>query len=496
MKRSPRILILGAGMSGMCMGIRLGQSGIDSFTILEKTDRVGGTWRDNVYPGVACDVPSHLYSYSFELDPDWTRTYAPGWEIEEYLERCAGKYGLGPHLRFGATIEHVEYTGAEWHVHLAGGETLAADFVVSALGGLHEPHVPEIPGAEEFEGLAFHSARWPGDFDPTGRRVAVIGSAASAIQIVPEIAERTERLSVFQRTPNWILPRGDRPHPEWKKRAFRHVPGLQRLYRLGLYLLLESRFPAFRKGSRLGPWVERMCRRSIEARVPDPALRARLIPDHAPGCKRILISDDYYETLLRDDVDLITEPIERIEPGGIRTTRGTFVPADTLIHATGFQAFDFLSPLRVTGRDGRDLGEQWAKGIEAHRTVAVSGFPNFFMLLGPNSGLGHNSVILMIEAQVDYVLQCIRAATSGELVHLDAIGGASERFNRDLQRELDRTIWKSGCRSWYMDEHGRIFALWPWTTLRYLWEMRRPVLDEYERLTPAPNRRTAPGSPV
>jgi cation diffusion facilitator CzcD-associated flavoprotein CzcO len=367
---------------------------------------------------------------------------------------------------------------------------------VSALGGLHKPHTPNIPGAEDFEGIAFHSARWPSAFDPTGRRVGIIGSAASAIQIAPEIAARTEHLTVFQRTANWILPRNDRPHPEWKKLAFRHVPGLLRLYRLVLYLALESRFPAFLEGSRLGPWVERMCRRSIEARVPDPELRARLIPDYLPGCKRILISDDYYETLLRDDVDLVTEGIERIEPGGVRTTGGTLVPVDTLIHATGFEPFDFLSPLRVTGRDGRDLGEQWAGGIEAHRTVAVSGFPNFFMLLGPNSGLGHNSVILMIEAQVGYVLQCIRAATRGELVHLDPRSDESDHFNRTLQQGLDRTIWKSGCKSWYMDDRGRIFALWPGTTLRYLWEMRRPVLAEYERLTPAPTPRTAPGSPA
>jgi cation diffusion facilitator CzcD-associated flavoprotein CzcO len=459
---------------------------------------VGGTWRDNVYPGVACDVPSHLYSYSFELNPEWSRVYSPGWEIQQYCEHCADKYGLGPHLRFGTVVEHVEYTGQDWCVRMRGGEELRADFVVSALGGLHKPHIAKIPGAEVFEGVAFHSAEWPQGHDLTGRRVAIIGSAASAIQIAPEIAEPAERLTIFQRTPNWIVPRNDRVYPEWLKRAFRSVPGLQRLYRGLIYLLLESRFPAFKQGSRMSPLLERFCHRSITERVPDPELRAKLIPDYKPGCKRMLISDDYYETLQRDDVGLVTDPIECIEERGVRTTDGTLHEADTLIYATGFEPFNFLAPLSVTGRDGRQLGEQWAGGVEAHRTIAVPGFPNFFMLLGPNSGLGHNSVIIMIEAQVGYVVQCIRAATRGGrgLVHLDPKSDESERFNRDLQSELDRTIWKSGCKSWYMDENGKVFALWPGSTLRYLWEMRRPVLDEYEQLTPTPTPRTAPGSPA
>ncbi|MEE2664662.1 MAG: NAD(P)/FAD-dependent oxidoreductase [Myxococcota bacterium] len=491
MTTSPRVLILGAGISGLCMGIRLKQSGIDSFTILEKSDRVGGTWRDNTYPGVACDVPSHLYSYSFELNPDWSRIFSPGWEIQEYCEHCADKYGLAPHLRFGAEIEHIEYTDEDWCVRLEGGEEFHADFVVSALGGLHKPKVASIPGADDFEGTSFHSAQWRPDRDLAGCRVAIIGSAASAIQIVPEIAEQTEHLTIFQRTPNWILPRGDRAYPAWLKRAFRIVPGLQRLYRLFLYLLLEARFPVFVAGSRLAAPLERLCRRSIAMRVPDPELRARLTPDYKPGCKRMLISDDYFETLLRNDVDLVTTEIKRLEPSGVRTADGRLHEADTLIYATGFEAFNFLAPLRVTGRSGVQLAEQWAGGIEAHRTVAVPGFPNFFMLLGPNSGLGHNSVIIMIEAQVGYILKCIRAASERALVHLDPRREESDRFNRDIQQDLDRTIWKSGCKSWYMDENGKVFALWPSSTLRYLWEMRRPLLHEYEQLTPAPSARTA-----
>ena len=486
MSRSPRIAILGAGVSGMCMGIRLKQSGIHTFTILEKTDRVGGTWRDNTYPGVACDVPSHLYSYSFELNPDWSRVFSPGWEIQQYCEHCASKYGLGPHLRFGSVIEHVEYTGREWCIHLGDGSELRADVVVSGLGGLHQPSTPDIAGAETFAGTAFHSARWPEGLDLAGRRVGVIGSAASAIQIVPEIAEQASRLSIFQRTPNWILPRNDRVYPAWLKRAFRVLPGLQRLYRLAIYLALESRFPIFLEGSRLQSLVERMCRRSIAERVQDPELLAKVMPDYKPGCKRMLISDDYYETLARDDVDLVTQAIERIESAGIRTADGALHELDTIIYATGFEPFNFLSPLRVTGRGGRDLGETWQGGVTAHRTVAVPGFPNFFMLLGPNSGLGHNSVIVMIEAQVKYILGCIRASIRNGGAHLDPRPEDAERFDRKIQQELGRTIWKSGCKSWYMDDSGRVFALWPSSTLRYRWQMRRPVLSEYELLSPPP----------
>ena len=485
MQAAPRILVLGAGVSGLCMGIELRKAGIESFTILEKSDRVGGTWRENVYPGVACDVPSHLYSFSFAPNPDWSRVYSPGAEIQQYLERCADEHGLAPHLRFGAVIQSIEYTGRDWCVRLAGGEVLHADFVVSALGGLHQPHVAKIEGAGTFAGEAFHSAQWRSDVDLSGRRVAIVGSAASAIQIAPEIAAETEHLTIFQRTPNWILPRGDRAYsPAWK-RAFRIVPGLQKAYRLALYLKLESRFPAFVQGSRLARLVERLCRRAVAARVPDRALRAKVMPDYAPGCKRILISDDYLETLQRDDVSLVTGAIERIEPAGVRTADGVLHEADTLIYATGFEPFNFLGPLDVVGRGGVRLSERWAKAVDSHRTVAVPGFPNFFMLLGPNSGLGHNSVIVMIEAQVRYVLRCIHAATRRGLVHLDPRSDRAAAFDRDIQERLGRTIWKSGCRSWYMDDAGRIFALWPGSTLRYRWEMRRPDLSEYEQLTPS-----------
>jgi cation diffusion facilitator CzcD-associated flavoprotein CzcO len=480
-RATPNVAILGAGMSGMCMGIQLKRAGIASFTIFEKTDNVGGTWRDNRYPGVACDVPSHLYSFSFELNPEWSRAYSPGWEIQQYCERCAEKYGLGPHLRFGMEIARLEFVDDRWRIRTTGGEEFCADVVVSALGGLHRPNVPDFPGLETFSGAHFHSARWNREHDLRGRRVAVIGSAASAIQIVPQIARETERLFVFQRTPNWIVPRRDRAYSARTKRLFHTVPGFARLYRALIYAILESSFAAFLKGSFMTGVVERQCRRYMKAQVSDPQLRRALTPSYPPGCKRLLISDDFYPALARDDVELVTRPIDRIVENGIVTSDGTTHEVDTIVFATGFQPFNFLSPLEVAGLGGRTLSETWAKGIEAHRTVAVPGFPNFFMLLGPNSGLGHNSVIIMIEAQVKYVLRCLRALMQRGLRYLDPRPEAARRFNAGLQDDMQKTIWTAGCKSWYMDDNGKVFALWPRSTIRYRWEMRRPDLSEYDQ---------------
>lgn len=465
------------------MGIELKKAGIQSFTILEKADRVGGTWRDNIYPGVACDVPSHLYSYSFELNPDWSRAFSPGSEIQEYCERCAEKYELGPHLRFGQEVEHVDFDDerGRWRIRTSSGSELEVDVVVSALGGLHIPKLPEIRGMEDFAGVSFHSARWNTEHDLAGRKVAVIGSAASAIQIVPEIAPEVERLSVFQRTPNWIVPRNDRVYSEDAKQRFRRFSALTHLYRFTIWLLLESRFPAFRKRSFMSRFLERLVRKALEEQIADPELREQLTPDYPPGCKRMLLSDDFYSTLVRDNVDLVTSPIERIVPDGIVTADGQMIEADTIVFATGFQPFNFLTPLEVTGMGAQSLGKAWEQGVEAHRTVGVPGFPNFFMLLGPNSGLGHNSVIIMIEAQARYVRQCIRAIMDRGIQLLDPWPEASRRFNDGIQEDMQKTIWKAGCKSWYMDERGKVFALWPSTTIRYWWSMRRPRFSEYRQ---------------
>ncbi len=481
--KTPRVAILGAGLSGICMGIQLSRAGIRSFEIFEKAERVGGTWRDNTYPGVACDIPSHLYSYSFELNPDWSRLFAPGEEIQRYCERVAAKYGLHEYLRFGCEIVAADFTDGHWTLRDTSGATHHCDVLVSAMGGLHRPHVPDFPGLESFEGVHFHSARWNHSHALAGRRVAVIGSAASAIQLVPEIAPQVEQLYVFQRTPNWITPRIDQEYSEAVRARFRRHPWRARLHRWLIYWLLEMRFPAFLQGSFMSRMSRRMCARHLEDQVRDPELRSKLTPDYPPGCKRLLISNDFYPTLQRENVELVTDPIHHFEAKGIVSADGRMRDVDTVVFATGFEPFNFHTSLTVTGSGGLTLEELWRERIYAHRTLAVPGFPNFFMLLGPNSGLGHNSVIVMVEAQVRYVLGCIHALRERRLEALVPRADATLAFDAKLHGDMERTIWQGNCHSWYQDDQGRVYTLWPGTTLRYMWEMRRPKLDEYEELS-------------
>jgi len=480
--KTPRIAILGAGLSGMCMGIQLLRAGIRSFRIFEKADRVGGTWRDNSYPGVACDVPSHLYSYSFELNPDWSRVYSPGPEIQSYCEQVAEKYGLGEHLRFATEVVEARFQNGCWKLRDANGGEYEADIMVSALGGLHRPHVPEFAGLSDFEGETFHSARWNHAHNLTGRTVAVIGSAASAIQLVPEIAPLVKKLYVFQRTPNWITPRMDQTYSAKVRERFRRHPWTARLHRWLIYWLLEMRFPVFKTGSRFSRFARQACLDHLAEQVPDPELRQKLTPDYPPGCKRMLISSDFYPALQRPNVELVTEGVTGFTKQGVTTGAGRALEVDTVIFATGFEPFEFHSAFDVTGPKGVRLADVWKSRIYSHRTVAVPGFPNFFMLLGPNSGLGHNSVIIMIEAQVRYVLRFVQQMMKRGLHSLAARETAMQSFDSRLHDDMAKTIWFGNCKSWYQDEQGRVFTLWPRTTLRYLWEMRKPRLDEYEQL--------------
>ncbi len=478
MGAGPRVAIIGAGMSGIAMGIALRRAGMEDFTIHEKAADVGGTWRENTYPGVACDVPSHLYSFSFEPNPDWSHVYSPGREIQQYFERCAGKYGLAPHLRPGSEITEARFDERtdRWHIKSADGRSDEADVLVSAIGALHVPNYPDIAGLDAFGGEVIHSARWRPGLDLAGKRVAVIGSAASAVQIVPEIAREVAHLDVFQRTANWIIPRLDRKYPASWKRAFRRMPWLGRLHRWQLYWMLERRFPLFRGLNRRNDLERRLALRHLEKQVADPALRARLTPDYPPGCKRILVSDDFYPALARENTRLVTEPIARITPEGIVTADGVLHPADTIILGTGFRTTDIPST-EVIGRGGLTLREAWKDHMSAHRTIAVPGFPNFFTLLGPNSGLGHSSIIFMVEAQVRYVMQCLWKLV--EYRTIEPSTAAAARFDAAMQRGLAGTIWHSGCRSWYQDESGRISTLWPYGTARYWWEMRKVRWSEF-----------------
>jgi cation diffusion facilitator CzcD-associated flavoprotein CzcO len=423
-------------------------------------------------------VPSHLYCFSFEPDPDWSRKYPEQPEIQQY-EHCASKYGLGPHIRFRTEIAaaHFDESAGGWRLRTGGGE----EILVSATGQLNRPHVPAFPGLEQFGGTWFHTARWDHGHDLTGRRIAVIGNAASAIQCIPRIAPAAERVTVFQRTPNWILPRKDRTYKGWEKWLFRHVPFALRLYRQLSFLGREASFFGFFKDSGLGRQIEKRARRYLRASVADPRLRALLTPEYAAGCKRILLSDDYYQALLRPNVEIVTTPITSIVRGGVVTADGALHRADTLVLATGFEAGSLLAPMRIEGADGRTSDQAWRDGADAYLGVAVAGFPKLFLLYGPNTNLGHSSILFMIECQVNYVLRCVRELTRARLRWLAVHREAMTRFNAGLQQEMHKTVWADGCASWYRSRTGKIINNWPRFTVNYWWRTHRPDFTDFAR---------------
>ncbi|WP_425409559.1 flavin-containing monooxygenase [Hyphococcus sp.] len=484
----PRIAILGAGFSGMGMAIRLRQEGFENFTIYEKAGEVGGTWRENRYPGVACDVPSHLYSFSFEPNPNWSRRFSPGDEIFAYMKHCAVKYDLYRSIAFNKTVKAIRHNGAHWNITFADGAIAEADFVVSGLGGLHEPNIPDFDGAEAFDGALFHTAQWRDDVDLKDKRVAIIGSAASAVQVIPEIVGKVKHLDLYQRTPNWVMPRQSYRYPDWVKSLFAKTPWLARAYRGFYFSFMEWRFASFKKDDN---GVKRFVRRTFEKhlanQVKDPALRAKLTPDYPVGCKRILISDDYFAAIQRHNVDLVTDRIACFSQNGVLTADGKERAADVIILATGFKPFDILESIDVTGPSGQTLRDHWKDGVAAHRTIMAPGFPNFFLLLGPNSGLGHNSVILMIEAQVNYIVQLLqRARAAGAGAHIEPRPEAAAAFDRSIQADLQERVWASGCGAWYVDENGRNYTLYPHAVRRFLREMKTPDLKEYSVEAPVP----------
>ena len=480
-RAEPKIAILGAGMSGLCMAIQLKKAQFSHFAIYEKADNVGGTWRDNVYPGVACDVPSHLYSFSFARNPDWSEAFSGGAEIQAYCERVTEQYGLAPHLQYGKEAKEATYDNGQWHIRFADGSQEVADAVVSALGGLHHPSIPEFEGRDSFKGASFHSAQWRKDVPLEGKRIAIVGSAASAVQIVPEIAPLAKSLTIYQRTPNWIFPRENFHYSRVSRWLFRRFPFLTLVKRFLLYLRAEVLiFPAFKENSRAQERFRKLAMEHMEELVPDEALRRKLTPAYPVGCKRILFIDRYYEALQLPQVTLETDPIARITPQGIQTQNGQEQEADVIIYATGFKPFEFLDAFVVRGAGGKSLAQQWKDRVETHRTVAVAGFPNFFMLLGPNSGLGHNSVIIMIEAQVRYIVGCLKAIRAQGLRWLAPKREEEKAFNRNLREGFRGSVWAGSCMSWYKKADGENSTLWPWSTIRYRREMAAPKLSEYE----------------
>ena len=475
------VLVIGSGFSGLAMAHRLRRDGVDDFLILERGDSVGGTWRDNHYPGCSCDVQSHLYSFSFALNPEWSRMFARREEIRDYLERCATDIGARPHLRFGANVTGAtlnEETGL-WEVEVNGAETLRARVVVSCMGGLSNPAYADVPGLEDFQGPSFHSAEWDHDADLAGKRIAVIGTGASAIQFVPQIAPGAERVHVFQRTAPWVIPKRDRRIGRLESTIYRRFPSVQRAYRRLIYWALESRVLAFTLEPRVMKAASRLARLHIRRQISDRELRRKVTPDYVMGCKRILISNDYYPALDRDDVEVVTEGIARVTETGVVTDGGREIEVDAIIHGTGFHVQDMLTGIRVVGRDGADLQRAWEKrGMQAHRGTAVAGFPNLFFLLGPNTGLGHNSIVHMIESQAHYVTEILRGMRRRGAWAAEPTPEAQERFNRELQGMLDGAVWSAGgCRSWYLDAHGRNTTLWPDFTFRF----RRQTAEFDER---------------
>ncbi|HET8643028.1 MAG TPA: NAD(P)/FAD-dependent oxidoreductase [Pseudonocardiaceae bacterium] len=480
MAKTWEVAIVGAGFSGLGMAIQLKKAGRHDFVILEEAGDVGGTWRENTYPGCACDIPSHLYSYSFEPNPGWTRQYPRQQEIWDYLRHCTRKYGLEPHLRFRTRMVTAEFddTCATWLLTTDGGETVRARALVGAFGPLHHPAIPDLPGLDRFAGATFHSARWDHDYDLAGKRVAVIGTGSSAIQFVPEIAPEVAHLEIFQRTAPWIMPKPDREITGFERRLFRLFPPARRAFRNLIYWRQEVAALGFVVNPRLMRLIERLARRHIERHVRDPALRAAVTPSYVIGCKRILISNDYYRALNRPNVDLTTSPIVEVREHGVVTADGTEHRVDAIIFGTGFRVIDALASKMIVGANGRKLQDAWADGPQAYRGITIAGFPNLFLLVGPNTGLGHNSIVFMIETQIRHVLRCLRELDRGRTI--DVRAGAERDFNHWVQSRLRGTVWQTGCKSWYLDDEGRNRTLWPGFTFTYWWRTRTPRLSDYE----------------
>jgi len=477
-------LVIGVGFSGICAGIKLRETGITNFRIYDKAQGIGGTWWDNVYPGAACDVPSHLYCFSFEPNPDWSRLFSPQPEIQQYAEHCVDKYGLRPHIEFGREVESMDFDDALglWCTAFTNGAPAWSRFIIAGMGGLHKPMWPDIPGRSDFAGAAMHTAKWDRDFDPAGKRIAVIGSAASAIQAVPALAKSAAQVTLFQRTANYIAPRNDLEYSDRQKRRFARNHLWARLYRWLIFMRLELFvYPIigrrwYRTSRAKG--VINFMRRAVRK----PALHDALAPHFELGCKRILISDDFYPSLNRDNVSLVTAGIDRIAVDGVVDALGNLHRADAIVFATGFDIDGQFHGMDVTGANGIGLRDVWKDRVEAYRGVMVAGFPNFFMTTGPNTGVGTTSVIFMIEQTVGWIMRCIGDLKPGETV--TPREAAQRAYNDEIQALLGETVWATGCKSWYKREDGRIETLVPYNARRFRREMKTVRADDLILVSP------------
>jgi cation diffusion facilitator CzcD-associated flavoprotein CzcO len=471
--------IIGSGFSGLGMAIRLEQEGIEDFIVLERGDDVGGTWHFNTYPGCACDVPSHLYSFSFAPNPKWSETYSRQPEIRDYLQRVADEHGVREKVRLNCTVEGIEWEDDGWTIATSDGP-LRARVVVAGMGPLAEPKLPDVEGLDDFEGEMFHSARWHHDADLTGKRIAAVGTGASAIQFVPEIQKQAAQLHVIQRTAPWIMPHPNREIRGWEQRLYNRFPALQKLVRGGIYAARELLVLGFVKQPQLMRVVERLARKHMRSQISDPALLEKVTPSYTIGCKRILPSNRWYRALSKPNVELLTGGVAKVTRNSVITGDGEEREVDAIIFGTGFQVTDMPVGRMVRGPGGKTLDEAWRGSPKAHLGAAVPGFPNLFVLLGPNTGLGHSSMVYMIESQVQYVLDALRHMDANGADTVEVRGEVAERSNADIDERMERTVWSTGCASWYLDETGRNATLWPDWTWRFRQRTARFDPAEFE----------------
>jgi len=476
------VAILGAGAGGLGLAIRLKRAHQDDFVIFEASDGVGGTWRTNSYPGAACDVPSHLYSYSFAMKPDWTKTYANQPEILQYFEECADRFGIRPHLRVNTTVVSAEWDAVAmvWRLTDSAGGQATARVLVSALGTFNAPLVPEFEGLDSFEGKYWHSSRWDHQQDLSGKRVAVIGTGASAVQIVPALAPSVRHLTMFQRSPSWILPRSDKQFTDEEKQRFARHKLAARRHRWDIYRTFERNI-TFRHGDAMADQLRALALSHLDHRIKDDELRAKLTPDFPFGCKRTLVSSDFYKAMVRPEVSLVTDAIERITPSGVLTADGTEHEVDALVLATGFRATEYLHGLDVVGVGGRHLHDDWSEAAHAYLGMTVAGYPNFFMLYGPNTNQGGNSIIFILEAQAAYIVRALRAMRHRRLASISIRRPVMDAYNTQLADDLEGTVWDTGCQSYFKNERGKIVTQLPYPSLWYWRRTRRFKLSEYER---------------
>jgi cation diffusion facilitator CzcD-associated flavoprotein CzcO len=479
--RNLRFIVIGAGVSGLLSAIKLKEAGFINVTIYEKAARLGGTWRDNRYPGVACDIPSHLYSYSFAPNPNWTHRYAPGHEILRYLEDVARRFGIVEHIRFDEEVSSCEFSCGRWHIETTAGCRDVADVVIAATGVTHHPSIPALAGLDSFNGRRFHSARWPAELDVSGLRMGVIGTGSSSVQLVSALVKQAAHVAVFQRTPQWIMPQENPAYTAEETAGFVRNPISMSQIRAGMERRFVQNFsdavtdvhsPQLKE-------IEAACRAYLESEIADPVLREALRPSYRAACKRLVISPDFYRAIQRSNAQLITAPIERIETNGVRTQEGRLHELDVLVLATGFRTDRFIRPARVIGRGGRTLDDAWSPHPSAYLCVAVPDFPNFFLLNGPNGPVGNFPLIEVAELQMRYLLQLIQLLRDGRCNEISPTSASARAFEAARVEQAKNTVWMTGCRSWYLDESG-VPAAWPWSIARFKELLREPDLAAFD----------------